>query len=173
MMSWLRQVVAKSFWSRTCGTGRGPSSSLSLPLISRGVHGFTDLSSPLLQELPQLNRKSSLPLTSMILREFHASPAVQGLPGVKKKKKMDPAIIKMREERRVRRITRALNKMKRRDRIPRPILELEVEPRILAEKEIRTRKVCRVFENYVFLLFHIYGRGKTLQISKLNFYSLN
>ncbi len=70
-------------------------------------------------------------------RLLHASAVLSGLPGVKKRKKLDPAIIKMREERRKVRIDRALRKMAKKPRIPRPLLELEVSPDLVKEMPLR------------------------------------
>ncbi len=82
-----------------------------------------------------------LPLLRPLLGPFsaplHTSPAVLGMPGVKKRKRLDPTILKAREERKVRRINRALKKMGKKDRILKPLQEMEVDPRIRREMEMR------------------------------------
>ena len=83
-----------------------------------------------------LSRTPFLLSTLSSARSLHSSHPLLRMPTAKKKR-IDPAILKIREERRVRKITKALRKMSKKDRIPRPLLELEVDPKIRKEREIR------------------------------------
>jgi Mitochondrial ribosomal protein L28. len=57
----------------------------------------------------------------------------------KKKKRMDPALEKFKEERKIKRLTKALKKMQKKDRILKPVLEVEVPPHLVKEKVQRDR----------------------------------
>ncbi len=72
---------------------------------------------------------------------LHTGAPALGLPGMKKRTTVDPLIARAREERRVRRISKALRKMKDRNRILKPLVEVEVDPRVAREREERTRQV--------------------------------
>lgn len=58
----------------------------------------------------------------------------------KKKRKMDPMVLRQRQERRKKRLTKALRKMDKRPRIPKPILELEVDPAVFGGEMFYKRK---------------------------------
>ena len=73
------------------------------------------------------------------LRPLHATAALQGMPGVKKRRKVDPALVRAREERRVRRINKALRKMGKKDRVLKPLLETEVRPQLRQQVKDRAR----------------------------------
>jgi hypothetical protein len=60
----------------------------------------------------------------------------------KKKRKTDPMVIKQREEKRHNRIIKALKKMEKKERIPKPLLEIEPSQSLLKEAKDRTREVC-------------------------------
>eukprot|EP00095_Tigriopus_kingsejongensis_P003207 maker-scaffold50_size457468-snap-gene-1.17 protein:Tk03207 transcript:maker-scaffold50_size457468-snap-gene-1.17-mRNA-1 annotation:"39s ribosomal protein mitochondrial" len=71
---------------------------------------------------------------------LHTSAAWMSLPS-KKKRRMDPMVDKMREDKRRGRLAKALKKMQRKDRIPRPIVELEIQPHIVQELSTRHRSL--------------------------------
>ena len=68
------------------------------------------------------------------------SPVLSAMP-TKKKRKIDPAAMKLREEKRKRRIMKVLKKMEKKDRIPKPISELEPPLTLIKQKAQRTRNV--------------------------------
>jgi len=68
---------------------------------------------------------------------------------VKKKRKLDPQILRAREERRKKRITKALKKMEKKPRIARPIMELEPSVELIAEAETRRKRTNIVVSNDV------------------------
>lgn len=82
--------------------------------------------------------KFNLPL--MQQRNIFTSPALMAMP-VKKKRKLDPQIVRARDERRKKRITKALKKMEKKPRIARPLLELEPSVQLVAESENRRKRV--------------------------------
>jgi large subunit ribosomal protein L40 len=66
---------------------------------------------------------------------------------VKKKRKLDPQILRAREERRKKRITKALKKMEKKPRIARPIMELEPSVELIAEAETHRKRSNVVVSN--------------------------
>ena len=105
---------------------------------------LTRLSSPLLSAASTLLRPfpALLPLAAaaqpQINMPLHTTAPVEALPG-KKKKRLDPQVFKAREEKRMRRLRKALRKMEKKQRIPRPLIEHEVPPHIMRELETRDR----------------------------------
>ena len=59
-------------------------------------------------------------------RSMHATPVLFKAPGPKAKSKADPMVVKAREEKRQKRLRKALVKMERKDRLPRPLIENEL-----------------------------------------------
>ena len=59
-------------------------------------------------------------------RSMHATPVLLKAPGPKAKSKADPMVVKAREEKRQKRLRKALVKMERKDRLPRPLIENEL-----------------------------------------------
>ena len=66
------------------------------------------------------------------VRSMHATPALYKAPGPRAKTKADPMVLKAREEKRQKRLTKALRKMEKRERLPKPLIEneLPIEVRI-------------------------------------------
>ena len=62
-------------------------------------------------------------------RSLYLSPMILGLPPAKKKR-VDPALDRSREEKKKKKLEKALRKMNKKDRIPRPIKENEVQTEI-------------------------------------------
>lgn len=60
------------------------------------------------------------------------------MPG-KRKKRIDPILEKFKEDRKIKRLSKALKKMQKKDRIPKPLLEIEVSPHLIKEKDQRNR----------------------------------
>lgn len=58
---------------------------------------------------------------------------------LKKKKKIDPAVLKMREDRKKRRIEKQIRKLEQVGQKLKPIEELEVPPKLIQEKILRSR----------------------------------
>ena len=59
-------------------------------------------------------------------RSLHVTPALLKAPGPKAKSKADPMIVKAREEKRQKRLRKALLKMEKKDRLPKPLIENEL-----------------------------------------------
>ena len=83
---------------------------------------------------PSLIRPSMQPL-----QPLHTSVPLESAV-IKKKKKTDPILERAREERRKKRVTKALKKMSKKDRIPKPLVEAEIAPHIFREMDQRQRK---------------------------------
>ncbi|XP_076350232.1 mitochondrial ribosomal protein L40 [Tachypleus tridentatus] len=64
-----------------------------------------------------------------------------GAEPLRKKKKIDPAILKMREERKKRRLEKAIRKLEKTTRRLKPIEEIEVAPSLKKEIGLRKREV--------------------------------
>jgi len=60
---------------------------------------------------------------------------------LKKRKRADPATDKMKEERRRKRLSKALRKMEKKQRQPKPLLEIEIPAVLFQEAATRTRPV--------------------------------
>ena len=59
-------------------------------------------------------------------RSMHATPALFKAPGPRAKSKADPMVMKAREEKRQKRLRKALTKMEKKDRLPKPLIENEL-----------------------------------------------
>ncbi|KAG7204229.1 hypothetical protein KM043_002057 [Ampulex compressa] len=59
---------------------------------------------------------------------------------LKKKRKMDPAIIRQREERRRRKIEKQIRRLEKGAKVLKPITGIDIPQKLIDEKEIRTRK---------------------------------
>ena len=59
-------------------------------------------------------------------RSMHATPSLFKAPGPARKAKADPMVTKAREEKRQKRLRKALIKMERKDRLPKPLIENEL-----------------------------------------------
>lgn len=79
-----------------------------------------------------------LPSTAFAFRHLHTTPQLSAEP-LKKKKRIDPAILRMREERRKRRIEKGIRQLKRHAKKYKPIEELEVSPTLQKELGLRHR----------------------------------
>jgi len=70
---------------------------------------------------------------------MHATPAVFKAPGPRAKSKADPMVLKAREEKRQKRLRKALTKMERKDRLPKPLIENELPIEVRNELNARQR----------------------------------
>lgn len=59
----------------------------------------------------------------------------------KKKRKIDPMLIRAKEDKRIKRIEKALKKMQKKERLPKPLREMEPPQAILKEIDARKREV--------------------------------
>lgn len=66
---------------------------------------------------------------------FHYTPVLFAEP-LKKKKKMDPAVIKAREDRRRKKLEKQIRRLEKNARQLKPIEELEVPLTLIDEKEL-------------------------------------
>ena len=87
---------------------------------------------------------SSLPLASLSLllplaRRLHTAPVLMAVPGKKKKAKLDPSVLAARQQRRYKRLQKALVKMNKKPRLMRPLKELEVTVEMKRTAEERKR----------------------------------
>lgn len=73
----------------------------------------------------------------------------------KKKRKIDPMLLRAKEDKRIKRIERALKKMQKKQRLPKPLKELEPPQVLLKEFNERKREVTRPLFSYAhFRHFH-------------------
>lgn len=84
-------------------------------------------------QLSKKNLASEL-LGTIKKRDFHYTPVLYAEP-LKKKKKMDPAILKAREERRRKKLEKQIRRLEKNARQLKPIDELEVPLNLFDERE--------------------------------------
>ncbi|KAF5280077.1 hypothetical protein FQA39_LY18161 [Lamprigera yunnana] len=72
------------------------------------------------------------------VRQFHISPCLLGEP-LKKRKKLDPAILRAREERKKKKLERQIRKLERNARQLKPIEECEIPLSVLNSQTVRSR----------------------------------
>ncbi|GAB6019921.1 hypothetical protein CHUAL_001452 [Chamberlinius hualienensis] len=96
---------------------------------------------------------------------FRVTPMLSGEP-LKKKKKIDPAIVRMREDRKRRKLEKEIKKLEKVARKYKPIDEMEVPPKLLEERTMRLRKLPTLSEeqlDYRFDLtkeWHVYSNQR-------------
>ncbi|KMQ96606.1 39s ribosomal protein mitochondrial [Lasius niger] len=96
---------------------------------------------------------------------FRVSSALLGEP-LKKKKRLDPAIIRAREERRKRKLEKLIRRLERNTKQLKPIAEIEVPFKLIDEKTQRLRQLPPLSEEEVesrILLQKEWTRYKTRQ----------
>ncbi|KYN18461.1 PREDICTED: 39S ribosomal protein L40, mitochondrial [Trachymyrmex cornetzi] len=76
---------------------------------------------------------------------FRVSSVLLGEP-LKKKKRLDPQIIRAREERRRRKLEKQIRKLQKLSKQLKPISECEVPPKLIKEREQRLRKLPPISE---------------------------
>ncbi|KYM97071.1 39S ribosomal protein L40, mitochondrial [Cyphomyrmex costatus] len=76
---------------------------------------------------------------------FRVSSVLLGEP-LKKKKRLDPAIIRAREERRRRKLEKQIRRLQKQAKQLKPISEIEVSSKLIKEKEQRLRKLPSISE---------------------------
>lgn len=81
-----------------------------------------------------------LPSVPTGLSSIHTSAQLNAEP-LKKKKRLDPAILRMREERRKRRIEKGIRLLKKHAKKYKPIEEMEVSPKLQKEIGMRHRSL--------------------------------
>uniref|UniRef100_A0A023FU56 Large ribosomal subunit protein mL40 n=1 Tax=Amblyomma parvum TaxID=251391 RepID=A0A023FU56_AMBPA len=79
-----------------------------------------------------------LPTSTLAFKDLHTT-AQLGAEPLKKKKRLDPAILRMREERRKRRIEKGIRMLKKHAKKYKPIEEMEVAPKLQKELGLRHR----------------------------------
>lgn len=79
-----------------------------------------------------------LPPAAVVFRDLHTT-AQLGAEPLKKKKRLDPAILRMREERKKRRIEKGIRQLKKHAKKYKPIEEAEVAPKLQKELGLRHR----------------------------------
>ncbi|XP_012538009.1 39S ribosomal protein L40, mitochondrial isoform X2 [Monomorium pharaonis] len=96
---------------------------------------------------------------------FRVSNVLLGEP-LKKKKRLDPAIIRAREERRKKKIEKQIRRLEKQSKQLKPINELEIPSKLIDEKEQRLRKLPPISEKEAesrILLQKDWNRYKTQQ----------
>lgn len=96
---------------------------------------------------------------------FRVSSALLGEP-LKKKKRIDPAIIKRREERKKKKMEKQIRRLQKLAKQLKPISELEVPQKLINEKEQRLRKIPPISEEETesrILLIKEWNKYKTQQ----------
>jgi len=91
-------------------------------------------SSPVISRSPQLNFHTSSALLFQTSEIKWSSVA-------KKKRKQDPGMLKAKEERRRKRLAKALKKMEKKDRLPKPLAECEIPIILHTERAERIRDI--------------------------------
>jgi len=76
---------------------------------------------------------------------FRVSSVLLGEP-LKRKKRLDPAIIRAREERRKRKLEKQIRRLQKLSKQLKPISELEVPAKLIEEREQRLRKLSPISE---------------------------
>ncbi|ENN80091.1 hypothetical protein HUJ04_013074 [Dendroctonus ponderosae] len=76
---------------------------------------------------------------------FRATPCLMAEP-LKKKKKMDPAVVRAREERKKKRLEKQIRRLEKNTRQLKPIQECEVPLNLLDEKQARQRGISHSAE---------------------------
>ena len=74
--------------------------------------------------------------------ELYASPVILGMPS-KKRRKVDPIADKLKQDKRKKKIVKALRKMEKKERMPIPLPEIEVSQTLRKELDMRQRNVRR------------------------------
>jgi SepF-like predicted cell division protein (DUF552 family) len=92
--------------------------------------------------LQTLSLTSKRALSTCSALEVSVSPVILGLPSTKKKTKVDPIALRRKEEKRKLRLKKALKKMEKKERLPKPFSGDTVQPsqKMVKESEIRTRE---------------------------------
>ena len=122
-MVWLRQLGI---------AGIKHSRFLNIPLTISpyNIHLFSSLSPNCIQArlrgLPLMNTETGY---NVHKNTISTSSILMSAPS-KKKRRSDPMIERKRDEKRAKKFTRALKKLEKKQRIPKPLLELEVDPNI-------------------------------------------
>ncbi|XP_011261073.1 39S ribosomal protein L40, mitochondrial isoform X2 [Camponotus floridanus] len=96
---------------------------------------------------------------------FKVSNALLGEP-LKKKKKLDPAIIRAREERKKKKLEKQIRKLEKATKQLKPVSELEIPLKLIDEKKKRLRQLPKLSEEEVesrILLQKEWSRYKTQQ----------
>ena len=81
---------------------------------------------------PAIASPATAGVTFMVARSMHATPSLFKAPGPKAKSKADPMVVKAREEKRQKRLRKALIKMEKKDRLPKPLIENELPLEVLS-----------------------------------------
>uniref|UniRef100_T1J6N9 Large ribosomal subunit protein mL40 n=1 Tax=Strigamia maritima TaxID=126957 RepID=T1J6N9_STRMM len=79
---------------------------------------------------------------------FQATQILSAEP-MKKKKRVDPMLLKKREERRVKKIEKQIKILSRHEKQPKPVEELELDRKLIEEKEVRARVVPPLLDEEV------------------------
>ncbi|XP_030376348.1 39S ribosomal protein L40, mitochondrial isoform X2 [Scaptodrosophila lebanonensis] len=88
-------------------------------------------------------RRLSLQNSLCAARCLHTTPILCAEP-LKKKKKLDPQIIKQREDRRKKKIEKQIRRLEKNARQLKPVEELEVPMELIQEKQKRLRKLTPI-----------------------------
>lgn len=78
-------------------------------------------------------------------RNFHNTPVLCAEP-LKKKRKLDPAVVKQREDRRRKKLEKQIRRLEKNARQLKPVEELDVPLNLLDELDIRARKIAPLSE---------------------------
>ncbi|XP_022706185.1 39S ribosomal protein L40, mitochondrial-like [Varroa jacobsoni] len=115
-----------------------------------------------------LFRASSLPILSSVyssIRNLHITPVLCAEP-LRKKKRIDPQILRMREQRKIRKIEKGIRLLKRHGKKLKPIDEMEVSPRLQKELGLRKRNSEPITDNVISFredLMRAWGNIRSLQ----------
>lgn len=86
---------------------------------------------------------------------------------LKKRKRIDPQVLRAREEKRKRRLEREIRQLEKLQRCPRPIEEARMPPSIYYDREYVASVIYSPFASGNYLKFHFRGRTRELtQVSE-------
>ena len=77
--------------------------------------------------------------TSLTIRPLTTTPSVAMSAMTKKKRRVDPANIRQKEERKRKKLQKAVKKLSRKKRIVKPLLELQVSQEVFQQSESGVR----------------------------------
>lgn len=88
--------------------------------------------------LRELAVRRSAGVLVCLKQDVHTTSVLCAEP-LRKKKRMDPALLKMRVDRKIRKIEKAIRQIENAEKVLKPIMERTLAPQVFKELEVRTR----------------------------------
>ncbi|OQR70366.1 39S ribosomal protein L40 [Tropilaelaps mercedesae] len=140
-------------------------------IFDGGIVSCAKMLSNLIRGVGCLSRSTGLTTTSSVccsLRDLHITPVLCAEP-LKKRKRLDPQILRMREQRKIKKLEKGIRQLKRHAKKLKPIDEMEVSPRLQKELGLRQRKAETIPEsilNFREDLMRVWSNIRSLQYSE-------